>query len=172
MSLFSQVITPSHGKYIGASSVPMNEWARKPGEKLGSNWRLRNTELGRSVRSIVYDTNYWKSFVFARLTTAMGNRGSLSLFGENSDLHHMFADQLCSEYRVRTIGRGRECDEWKRRPECPDNHLLDCVVGTAVAASLQGVTLWDGKQRPALMPTTKNRVSFAALQQEKLRAPR
>jgi hypothetical protein len=75
------------------------------------------------------DTNYWKSFVHERLATAMGDPGCLSIFGRKAVEHH----------RVRTEGRGRTVDEWKLPVHKPDNHWLDCVVGCAAAASMQGV---------------------------------
>jgi hypothetical protein len=46
-----------------------------------------------------------------------------------------------SEYFVRTEGRGRTVDQWKQRAEHRDNHWWDCLVGCAVAASVQGVVL-------------------------------
>jgi len=42
---------------------------------------------------------------------------------------------------VKTEGRGRTVDEWKMRPSVTDNHWFDCLVGCAVAASMQGVVL-------------------------------
>ncbi len=36
---------------------------------------------------------------------------------------------------------GRVVDEWKSRPNQPDNHWLDGIVGCAVAASIQGDVL-------------------------------
>jgi hypothetical protein len=35
----------------------------------------------RAVRHVSFDTNFWKSFVFARLAVAMADKGSLALFG-------------------------------------------------------------------------------------------
>jgi hypothetical protein len=32
-------------------------------------------------------------------------------------------------------------DEWKLRATAPDNHWLDCLVGCAVAAGIQGAAL-------------------------------
>jgi hypothetical protein len=86
-SAWSAVLLPSHGKYVGASSLPMNEYERRPGQ------------------------------------------------------HRLLADHLTAEYRVKTIGRGRTVDEWKQRPERPDNHWFDCLVGCAVGASIQGAAL-------------------------------
>jgi len=61
---------------------------------------------------------------------------------------------------VRTQGRGREVDEFKLRPDRPDNHFLDCLTGACVAGSIQGVTLAENRpQKPKL--TSNQRKSFA-----------
>jgi hypothetical protein len=156
---------PSHGKYFGASSVPMREWARRPGDRLGLNWKLPTVQGKRAIRYAIYDTNYWKSFVHARMSTAMGDRGCLSLWGTKPEEHRMFADQLCSEFRVRTQGRGREVDEWKWRPERPDNHFLDCLTGCFVAASIQGTALAETEQ--ARPKSTGPRKTFGEAYREK-----
>ena len=140
-SSYASIVMPSHGRFVGASSSPFSEHKRKLGERVGHNWRIPNVHGKRAVRHVLYDTNYWKSFVYARLAVAMGDRGCLSLFGGKADRHQLFAEQLTAEYRVRTSGRGRTVDEWKIRPEQFDNHWFDCLVGCAVAASIQGVSL-------------------------------
>lgn len=141
-SKFAGSVTPSHGRYVGASSIPMSEYRRKRGDRVGHNWRVPNVQGKRAVRHVVYDTNYWKSFVHARLAVAMGDSGCLTLFGKPS-VHRLFVDHLISEYRVATEGRGRTVDEWKIRPERSDNHWFDCLVGCAVAASMQGSTRFE-----------------------------
>jgi hypothetical protein len=157
---------PSHGRFVGASSIPFSEYKRKVGDRVGHNWRVPNVHGRRQIRHVVYDTNYWKSFVYARLAVAMGDRGCLSLFGDKSDLHRLFAEHLTAEYRVKTQGRGRTVDEWKMRASAADNHWLDCLVGCAVAASMQGVVL-PGTE--AVARSKKQRVSFAELQRRKQR---
>jgi hypothetical protein len=102
---------------------------------------MPNVRGKRAVRYVLFDSNYWKSFVYARLATAMGDAGCLSLFGRDRHQHRLFAEHLTAEYRVRTEGRGRTVDEWKLRPDRSDNHWFDGVVGCAVAASIQGATL-------------------------------
>jgi len=154
-SPYSALLLPSHGRFVGASSVPFSEYKRKRGDRVGHNWRIPNVQGRRAVRHVVYDTNYWKSFCYARLAVPMGDRGCLSLFGEKSDQHRQFADHITAEYRVKTEGRGRTLDEWKIRPEKPDNHWLDCLVGCAVAASIQGAVLFGtdrkgGPKRPRI----------------------
>ncbi len=110
--------------------------------------------------------NYWKSFCYSRLAVPMGDRGCLSLFGDKPDQHRLFADHITAEYRVKTEGRGRTLDEWKLRPERPDNHWLDCLVGCAVAASIQGAVLLGTEP---VAPAQRKRVSFAEMQRRKQR---
>ncbi|MAE40166.1 MAG: hypothetical protein CML07_04475 [Psychrobacter sp.] len=139
-SQFAGVVLPSHGRYVGASSIPFSEYKRKRGDRVGHNWRMPNVQGKRAVRHVVYDTNYWKSFIHTRLAVSMGDRGCLSLFGRPIE-HRLFVEHLTAEYRVKTQGRGRTVDEWKMRPERSDNHWFDGLVGCAVAASIQGVVL-------------------------------
>ena len=89
---------------------------------MGQNWRIPNVRGKRAIRHVLFDTNFWKSFVHARLAVATGDRGCLSLCGSKAAPHRLFAEHLTAEYRVKTEGRGRTVDEWKIRPEQPDNH--------------------------------------------------
>lgn len=160
-STHAGIVMPSHGRFVGASSQPFSEYKRRPGDRLGHNWRIPNVHGKRAVRHVVYDTNYWKTFVHARLAVPMGDRGCLSLFGESPEQHRLLAEQLTAEYRIKTEGRGRTVDEWKLRPERGDNHWLDCLVGAAVAASMQGVALLGMEP---VSQKRRERVSFAELQ--------
>ena len=147
-SAFSGVLLPSHGRYVGASSVPFSEYKRKRGARVGLNWRIPVVTGKRAVRHVVFDTNYWKSFIQARLAVPMGDPGSLSLFDNKPARHQLLAEHVTSEYRVKTQGRGRTVDEWKLRVDGLDNHWLDCLVGSAVAASMQGAVLFGTDTRP------------------------
>jgi hypothetical protein len=141
-SVYSAALLPSHGKYFGASSVPMGDYKRKPGDRIGLNWRIpARSGAKRLVRYVVYDTNFWKSFMHSRLCVSMGDKGCLSLFGNTPAAHEMLADHMTSEYFIRTEGRGRAVEEWKLRAENAENHYFDCVVGATMAASLLGVAL-------------------------------
>ena len=94
----------------------------------------------------------------------MGDRGCLSLFGANAETHRLLAEHLTSEYFVKTEARGRSVDEWKQRPEQPDNHWFDCLVGSAVAASMQGVIL-QGIE--GVTEVRKERMSFTEMQKRR-----
>ncbi len=133
-------VTPSHGKGIGAAGSPIGDWPRKPGEKRGLNWIQPIPKAGR-VRHVIFDSNFWKSFVHARLTVPLGETGALTIYGDRPTAHRMFSDHVVAETKTRTSGRGREVDEWRPRPHKPDNHWLDAVVQASVAASMQGVAV-------------------------------
>ena len=63
-----------------------------------------------------------------------------------------------------TEGRGRKVDEWKMRPEQADNHWLDCLVGVAVGASIQGAVLFGTGQEDR---RSRERVKLSTLQGSK-----
>ena len=157
-SVHAGVLLPSHGRYVGASSKPMTEYRKQPGDRLGLNWMMPNVAGKRAIRHVIYDSNYWKSFIHARLAVPLGDKGSLSLYGRIPGIHQLFAEHLTAEYRVKTQGRGRWVDEWKLKPERSDNHWLDCTAGCAVCASMLGATLPElGAARPA--PKAKIKLS-------------
>ena len=140
-SRYANLVLPSHGRYVGASSIPFSEYKRKRGDRVGLNWRIPIITGKRAVRHVIFDANYWKSFIQTRLGVPMGDPGCLSLFGRKPEAHRLIAEHITSEYSVKTEGRGRTVDEWKLRVNGMDNHWLDCVVGAAVAASMQGAAL-------------------------------
>ena len=140
---FAGAILPSHGKGIGASSQPIGE-KKGRGDRIGLAWKIGQISEGQ--RSVLYDTNFYKTFVAARLRLAMGDPESIAFHAGDHDL---LFEHLTSEYPVRTEARGRVVDEWKMAGR--DNHWLDCLVGSAVAASIAGVhpiaTEAGGRQR-------------------------
>ena len=64
---------------------------------------------------------------------------------------------------MKTEGRGRTVDEWKLRVAGLDNHWLDCLVGAAVAASMQGAVLFGTDHKVAARP----RVRLSALRKSR-----
>lgn len=140
-SEYANVLRPMHGRSISASSNPIRDWTKKPGDLVGEEWRYTAPRQGRVIRHVIYDGNYWKSQLHGRLAAPIGDASALTLYGDRPEHHRMFADHLCAETRVRTEGRGRTLDEWKHPPHKPDNHLLDSTTGCAVLASMLGCKL-------------------------------
>ncbi len=150
------VVDPCHGKYVGAGSEPLNarHVSKSRGKDIGTQWRIAKAK-DSPVRHILFDSNYWKSFVHSRLAAEPNTTGSLTLYKATPAIHKTFASHLRAESPVRTTGRGREVDEWKLRPDRPDNHWLDCLVGCAVAASVAGCS----QNRSAIKVTTETKAA-------------
>jgi hypothetical protein len=77
----------------------------------GLEWSIPSVHGKRAIRHVIYDTNWWKSFIYARLAVAIGDRGCLSLFGNNPEPHRMLAEQLTAE-RNTTSRRKAEAELW------------------------------------------------------------
>ena len=134
-SPYSGVILPSHGRGIGASSPALNDRGKARGDRLGLNWRINQVQ---GQRSVTYDTNFWKTFCSSRLRLATGDPEA---FVFSAGEHDLLWDHLTNEYPVRTeSARGRTVDEWKLSGTRFENHWWDCMVGSAVAASISGVS--------------------------------
>ncbi len=153
----STQVVPSHGRYVGASSKPITEYRKAKGERVGLQWK---TSLIERIGHVLFDTNFWKSFIHERLGIAFGDHGSLTFYGDNASEHRLISEHLVAEYRsrVKNISTGRELDEWKLKASKPDNHFLDMLVGCAVGASIMGIELdVGGDVKPVRKPTRRKR---------------
>jgi hypothetical protein len=126
------IIYPCHGRGVTASATPINELRRRPGERMGPGWRV--SMIG-GQRGATFDTNHWKSFLAARLNTAVGDPGAISF---HAGEHDMLIDHLAAERPVSVTARGRTIDEWKLAIGA-ENHWLDCLAMATVAASINGI---------------------------------
>ena len=155
---------PSKGVGIKAGTKPMSSYRRRPGERHGHHWYVPNVSKTSEFRHVQIDTNYWKSFVHARLMSAPGDRGALTIFGEPKAQraeHRLFAEHIAgSESWTLTEGHGRIVQEWSVKSSRPDNHWLDCLVGCAVAASMQGAALAGVEGKPV---RKKRRLTIAEM---------
>ncbi len=143
-------LIPSKGVGVSTTGSPMPMWGEKSGEVKDprGRWIIRPVSGSGRGREVLMDTNHWKSFMAARLTTPMGGAGCLTLFGSSPDEHRLFADHLCAEYRVsgQNLRSGLVVEEWKKKPGRPDNHWLDTLYMACVAASMLGVQWAAGMQ--------------------------
>lgn len=158
-SPFSAIVTPSHGKYFGAKSKPIAHQQRAIGETYGHNWYYPSNRKTRAVRHIVYDTNYWKTFLYNRIMTNKGDSGCFTIFGDDSREHELLIEHLTSEYWTPTYGNERMLYEWALRPKLTENHWFDGIVGASVAANEMGCSRPDFTTTQTYAP---KRLSFAA----------
>ncbi len=139
-------VMPWHGRFVGATTAPMESWKREPGDKAGPGWK---TQLGRrNQRQMLADVNQWKTVLGQRLKTTDAATG-ITLFGDRPDVHTMLSDHLTSEYALDSSSEstGRRVYEWKLRPN-RDNEWFDGLVGAAVAASYLGAALPGQQVKP------------------------
>jgi len=136
-SPYRAALCPSKGIGLGPTQRPISEYERKPGEYIGDGWIVGAAGPDR-LRLLRFDTNLWKTRLAGMLTRPVGMAQSVSLFGERHD-HELLAMHLCSEYptRVEATATGNTVNVWSRKPNA-DNHLFDCLIGAAVAASTCG----------------------------------
>jgi hypothetical protein len=156
------VLLPTHGRGVKASGSPIHLWPTQPGEKRGTTWVVRRSQKS-PIPYGIYDTNFWKSFMHARLFVPLGGPGCLSLFKAEQQTHRMIADHIHAEYPVpvEVSGGGRKVNEFQQRPNHPDNHFFDGLVGNCVAASMLGAALPSDapSKRPNAKPRTVNKMA-------------
>lgn len=148
-------VIPTHGRYVGASGQTISDKAPDRGERVGANWR---TSTIQRQRHVLFDTNAWKTFLAARIKLPPGDPQGITI---HAGEHDMLAEQLSSERPVRVESKTRVVDEWKLIPG-RDNHLWDCVVGAAVAASFSGLSAVGVASQPAADRQVISREEMAA----------
>lgn len=134
-------IHPQFGVYIGKDGRPWHQWKHNKTHRMGVHCRMQpppKTEMG--VRELMVDTNWWKSFAAERLAATMGADKTLMLWDDAPARHRMFAEHCLSETPVRVVGKaGNEVIEWRQETQHLNNDFWDCLVGTCVLASVEGV---------------------------------
>ncbi len=133
----SAILRPSKGRGIKSSQKPMAEYMRKPGERIGNHWIEQSTK-GRNYKTTFIDTNYWKTEAHYSLSLGVGDRTSISLWGNDPSKHRLFADQMNAETCLLVKTGEHELYEWQAIPG-QDNHYFDCLVGCLAGASVMGV---------------------------------
>jgi hypothetical protein len=125
---------------VSATMIPMEQWARKVGEKQFWNSRIRlNTNEANRGRHAIFDGNSWKTLVAERLLVPKGSNNALMFYGDNGYQHQIMMQQLCIEKPEQRKGRGRTVDEWEAEGSVVENHFWDCIVMAAVAANIAGL---------------------------------
>lgn len=139
----------SKGLGIKAGNRPIADYTPKPGEVFGDHWYRPAVKGAQEFPHVRPDTNHWKSWIHEHLLIAPGDPGALTVFGRDPNAHELLAQHISdSETFKETFGHGRTVREWTLKPNKPDNHWFDCIVGCAVAASLCGLRQAGEPKRP------------------------
>lgn len=156
-SRFRALLLPGHGQYKGARSIPWEQYEEREGETLGDHWRIPPT-LRRGSQRLLYDSNYWKTWLVGRLTTPTGDPGAWRL--PTTRRHRLLRDHLLAEEPTAVTVHGRTVDEWELKSNEPDNDGLDVLAGLNVAASKIGCKLPHAPAKPPAPKRKKGRVSY------------
>lgn len=141
LSPYRSRIYPSHGFAVGANKERIDAKKKEPGELVGYHWRIPSVRKAtRGVRYVRFDPNIYKTFLHQRMAAPRGVDGCLELYHEDASHHQLLAEHWTAEKPGETSGPYGARIEWTNQPG-RDNHWLDCGVGCAVAASIQGATL-------------------------------
>ena len=159
-SPFASILYASKGIGRTYTSAGIAGWKRRPGERIGHHWRLTLSETGRG-RMVQFDPDAWKSVVYSALSVPLGGKTGISLFGTKPGTHEMFAEHCGAEYSEPKLHRGTWFDKWSVRPDRQDNDLFDCLVGSAVAASVAGVQLTTTDE-PVPAKPVRQKIDFKA----------
>ena len=133
----SAIYKISFGIGVSPDQVPIPERKKKPEETLGFHWAQRRKD--RKLR-IMIDTSRWKTFSHRRFLIAVGEPGSMTIWGDKEHRHFEWAVQVASSERKEMVtGKsGRTIAQWKQNPVVP-NHFFDTFVGALVAGSVCGI---------------------------------
>jgi hypothetical protein len=141
-------IVPSMGVYIGANSKEWQKLKLDRKDKKGVNCKLVTPKESGS-KEMLYDTNFWKSFVADRLVCDANNSKAIVLFDAPPHEHRMFAEHMCYEECVSVTGKsGTNVTEWRqsRVGGTVENDYFDCLVGNCALASILGVNTHIGNK--------------------------
>lgn len=132
----SNVTTAMCCKGISVRSYqkPMNEWPKKQGRVIG--WHCVEERINGKVLLLV-DVNYWKSKIHESLAVPAGQRGELTIYGDDPTRHKMFADHLVAETPRIEEGTNTVIS-WCPKPNT-ENHYLDTVVYSLAAGVSLGL---------------------------------
>lgn len=90
------------------------------------------------LKLYVLNTDYWKDFIFARMTRPADEEGTIHLYKE---CPQEYSDHLRSEEKqeIRNVKTGAVTVQWKPLTSHPVNHLLDTCTYNAAVADIAGV---------------------------------
>ena len=134
------------GLFVGANTKEWQKIKLDRKDKKGVNCKLVTPKESGS-KELVYDTNFWKSYIADRLMCDQEATKAIVLFDAPVHVHRMFAEHMAYEDCVSVTGKsGTTVTEWRqtRTGGTVENDYFDCLVGNAALASIMGISTHDG----------------------------
>lgn len=129
----------------------------RAGIRIGEHWFA--SLQGKNGWLYNVDADHFKRFAQDGFRVAVGQPGSISLFGEDPLRHRQFAGHITSEEWVTEYRQGKGyISFWNKLPR--DNHWLDALAGACAAGSICGVRVLPGTGKPARKTRARAGVSY------------
>jgi hypothetical protein len=161
-SPFSAIVLPVQGISVRAKDTPLALRTKKTGETRGHEWIVKPKPDMLSVRYGQVNVNYWKNQVHQGFAATTGP-GAISLYKDRAERHRMIAEHCNAEVPVKVTANETTVIEWSQRPDHPDNHLFDNLVGCLAALSMAGCKLPAHEQHALQSRRTPKIISRATL---------
>jgi len=140
----SEIFGLSRGHRFGCPVLPSRGRAhhkfRMPSDKKKRGFVNAYLDVWKSLgRVIIHDACVWRERVQRGIMAPEGSPGAIRIWGGRDERHSTLAQHLCSEKLLeKLVGETGEVYKWMRVPGL-QNHLLDCLTGCAVCASVEGL---------------------------------
>jgi len=139
-----EVFTICAGKRFGCNVLPSRGRAhhkfRMPSDKKVRSFVNAYLDVWKgSGRVVIHDACVWRERIQKGLMSPEGTPGAIRIWGSERERHTKLAEQLCGERLIeKLVGETGEIYKWYVVPGV-GNHKLDCLVGSAVAAAIEGI---------------------------------
>lgn len=131
-------LTLTKGIGLRTTQKSMAEWDDKPERRVGHHW-VKQYVRGREHPVVLIDVNHWKTVASESMALPIAAAGSLTLYGDKHEYHDLFASHMTAEVWSLDVGEERTVNKWEPKPNAPDNHWFDCVVGCFVGFNMIGL---------------------------------
>ena len=163
-SKWSGLMTPSRGYAMKLGRSLISSWAPKPHQRhpqpekrRSSEWMITGVKQ-HMLRECLFHPHFWKGRMNTAFSLPLNSPSSISLYGADPRHHEMFAAHATSHYSIEAGSGETKWTDWLLYPGVERDDLWDCVVGCAVAASIEGCELSSDtsysrpKKEPFKMP--------------------
>lgn len=173
-SPFDPIIFPSKGVARSDTSVGVARWQLRPGEKKGFHWRQTTGEHGKK-QQIQFDPDAWKSLLYGKLSNPLGSKSALksalAFWGTDPHAHELIAQHCAAEQSELKMTKGDRYDKWTVVFNEPDNHWFDCLNGSCVAASVDGL-VWHASGSAVQPAATVQEIDIGELRRQMIEEER
>lgn len=150
LSKWKSICYPARGQNVTSTKKRISSWTEKPGEKHPPRAIKRQCEwmITSPKKHLICEVYHWKAHWQSRMMTAFGKAmhspGSISFYGNfetDPEEHVLASEHLTAHYPSETKLGTEEFISWVPKVGGGRWDLLDCLINSAVAASVEKIQL-------------------------------